>query len=273
MVDFLGLLRTEFRFWRASIPVGALWFGIVACSALIAWPELTDADQWLPPSIATLLVRFPSIVWLLLSGVVAALLGAWWCNLAATSFLLLSRLLLSRAPFQIDPKSWGRPWLHLSGYLIPRSTVQELRNRMLATPDYADLPTKDKSGAFSNILREVAIGFAETTLHDTTPPTAGERIYTDLRLSAGLLLPLPLSLWLLPTIVEIEIVGLSVFLRTAALVAFFILLFECCQRSRRMFRWAIPTLATDERLAQSARGALDSGRSRADRKRAEDRTK
>lgn len=272
MINFLGLLRTEFRFWRASVPVGALWFSIAACSALIAWPELADAERWLPPPVATMLIRFPSIVWLLLSGVVAALLGAWWCNLAATSFLLLSRFFLSRAPFPIDPKSWSRPALHFSGYLMPRSTVQELRNRMLATPDYADLPLKDKSGAFSNILREVAIGFAETTLHDTTPPTAGERIYTDLRLSAGLLIPLPLSLWLLPNIIEIDIAGLSLFLRAAALVVFFILLFECCQRSRRMFRWAIPTLATDERLAQSARGALDSGRSRADRKRAEDRT-
>lgn len=143
---------------------------------------------------------------------------------------------------------------------------------MTAVAEYSDLPEVDQPGAFRGFFREVVVDAAETPTLESGPGSYGVRLYTDLRLSAGLLVPLPILLWIIPNVLIDRTPGLENFLRIVSVVVFLVLLVECSQHCRRILRWGLADLATDERMGRLARAAMDSSRTRRERQRADERT-
>lgn len=147
-------LLTEYRHWRASLPVGAFMLLSGYLLVVDAWPELvTNPDAVFAQAaqpVAWLASR--AAVWLLIVAL-SMMLGAWWGGVCSWVIAVTQRAMLTGLPLQescSEWTSWQRARLPIR---VPE--MQRLQNMMRATPDYADLMEVDQRAAYHGFLCEV----------------------------------------------------------------------------------------------------------------------
>lgn len=267
----LGLLN-YFRYWRSSVPTGFLLALLAVIALLNQWPVLSSPRQWVAPEFWPLASSVSVTAWLVVVLLVSAQLGSWWCGLASGSAVLLGRRSLTLADLSTAPERWGvfqRTWVSL---ILPLSVVRRLRQQMMSVPDYGDLEEPDRPAAYGNFLRD-AVGPHPAARSEQAEGVALLKSWTDLRLSTGLLFPLPLAVWAAPTIViGPDLDGLRGWAMTISVLVFATLLVESVARLRRVFELSISSHLDPATLAGCARGAVGSGRSAKDVASAEQRT-
>jgi hypothetical protein len=252
-------LLTEYRHWRASLPVGA--FMLISGYLLIvdAWPELvTHPDAVFATATKPLAwLASRAAVWLLLVGL-SMMLGAWWGGVCSWLIALAQRAMLRRLPLQESCSQWTR-WQR-ARLPIRVSEMQRLQNMMRATPDYADLLEVDQRASYRGFLREA---LSDPYLSIDEPPNDQAeliRAVTDLRLSAGLLPWLPICLAGLAINVSTPAPnGLVWALWTGTLVVTITLVLGVAYRARSASTLAVRLACAPDRLGFHARQAQGAG--------------
>jgi hypothetical protein len=259
MTDKLMEMVQEFRYWRSSIPTGLLLAFLGALIILTRWPIFAQPQKWIAPAFWPLLSSISIPGWLLLALVLSALLGSWWCGFTSGFAVLWARRVVLWAPLHVNTEDWHlvrRLWTSL---YVPQATVRRLKSEMAEVADYSDLETLDRPAAYKIFIRE-AVGPYPSSYADG--PTDGElvKLWTDLRLSCGLILPLTIAIYAFPAIVEPGISGLDVWATVGSIVAFCVLLVESHIRIRRVIELSITTHLDAASLGLCARAAHGSGR-------------
>lgn len=271
MTDRWISLLAEFRHWRSSIPTGLLLlFGFVS-TLVIKWPALSDPEHWLVTELWPIVSALGQPAWLVLALLVATLIGSWWCGVSAATLIFATRHLVSHAPLDKRPQEWARLTQAVQAIVFPRRAMEVLRNRMAETAEFHDLASPDRRGAYRFFLREAVDPRRSSSLTDEPNPEV-TRTWTDLRLSCGLLLPLPVFLWAFPRAVKIDLEGFEALATGLAALAIVALSAETIVRIRRIVELAVLTQGTPDALARCARAAVDSSRTAAESLAAEERT-
>lgn len=263
-------LLDEFRHWRSSIPTGILLSFLFVSALLLKWPELARPDDWMAAELWPVASALGGVVWSLLALVGATMLGSWWCGMSTATLVFAAREMVADAPLDRRPQEWGGFVRRTQALVFPLRAIETLRSRMGATSEFHDLTQQDRGAAYRLFLRE-AIHPRYSALSEEPNPEV-TRTWTDLRLSAGLLVPFPLALWAFPRIVANAPAGLVTLATCLAVMSASILLIETIARIRRIVELAVITQATPEVLARCSRAAIDSSRTADENQAAEDRT-
>lgn len=252
-------LLSEYRHWRASLPVGA--FMVLSAYLLLVsvWPQVAAHPEQVFAQAAAPVQRLvsPPAVWLILIGI-SMMLGAWWGAVASWAIQHVQFAVARRLPLERSISTWSR-WQRIR-LSVSASEMQNVQNMMRATPDYADLLDTDQRPAFVGFIRESLyspyVGLSESTKADEMV-----RSITDLRLLAGLLPWLPLSLVGLALNVEEPAPrGFVPVLFGAAFVATAALLQSVARQARAASTLAVHQGCTPTRLGVHARNAQGSGK-------------
>lgn len=251
-------LLTEYRHWRASLPVGAFMLSSTYLLIVDFWPQLVSRPGSIfgQAGVSVSRLASPLAVWLMLIGA-ALMLGAWWGEVSSWVIAVVQRLSLNKLPLEASPSSWS--FWQRSRLPIHISEMQNLQNAMRGTPDYADLLQVDERAAYQRFLREV-LSSPYTGIIDAMREDAELiRSITDLRLSAGLLPWLPLSLLALAMNAEAPPKGFVSALWIAAAITIAAVVHGVIRQARATSTLAVRSASTPERLAHHARNAQGAG--------------
>lgn len=260
MSDNLVPLLTEFRYWRASVPVG-LAMGIYAfLASLSRWPELGVHGLVFSEPVNTLASSVGAPVLWVLALVAMLLLGGWWCDFAMLVLAHVQALAARFLPLAGRTSQWS--WWQRRICPVRLSDVAALQASMERVNEYRDLPPTDRQRAYWTCLREV---FTEpqTVLgrSDRTPEIV--RGLTEVRAVVGLLPWLPLALVASAGHVNPPFSSLAWSLQAGAGLAAVLLVFGAWLQARSVSGHLVSALADDAgRLGRHARFAVDSGRNK-----------
>ena len=259
MPDMNLSLLAEYRHWRASLPVGAFMLLSGYLLVVNAWPQLADEPESVFSDAVTRVtwLASPVAVWLVLI-TLSMMLGTWWGELCSWLIAMLQRAALVGVPLQDSCSQWTA-WQR-ARLPIRISEMQHLQNMMRATPDYADLLEDDRRGAYRGFLGEV-LGSPYAVMGDASHGEAElVRSVTDLRLSAGLLLWLPLSFVAVALNVEAPPPhGFVNALWTGALAVIVTLVVSATRQARATSSLAVRMACSPERLGHHSRNAQGGG--------------
>jgi hypothetical protein len=141
--------------------------------------------------------------------------------------------------------------------------MQHLQNKMRATPDYADLLADDQLGAYRGFLGEV-FSAPYAVMGDASNGEAElVRSITDLRLSAGLLPWVPLSLAGVALNIEaLPPLGLATGVWVGSIVSILALGLSVARQARATSSLAVRLACNPDRLGYHARNAQTGGETR-----------
>lgn len=261
-------LLLEFRYWRASAPVGVLIGSAAGLWALVRWPAIADPRQLLSESVLAALGTLNVGVWWIVAFVACLLMGGWWCYVAVRMVTLAQVGILKALPLDKDFRSWGR----LQRWVMPLSPweLERLQRDLRATPEYSDLEGHDRVAAYRGFLKE-ALTVPQSSLGlDANMNAEILRALTDVRLTAGLIPWLPIAVSGLAIHVQMTLPELAVWLNWLAALSAVLVLLTLAAQAKNCGDLVASQAATKERLARHARLAIDSGRKLSDIRSAQD---
>lgn len=258
MTDKLVAALAEFRFWRASVPVGMAILATASLTTLHFIPELAQPAKVFSDSATSFASSLPSLaVWSIVV-VACLLLGGWWCSFAQFFVALIHSFVLRYCSLDEDPRRIS--WMRRRFLPVPQSDLRIVQGEMRKQTEFHDLEEGDHGEAyrsfFSDVIREPesAVDPGVDSSNDAL------RALAEMRLVAGLLIWIP---WLLlaaswhlrPGHQEI-LIGLNV-AAIGFLIALVVATWSLAKRSAGVLS---RLAATPERLGLHARLAVNSGR-------------
>lgn len=268
MGDKLPSLLLEFRYWRASAPVGALIGASASLWALARWPAISDPRSLISAPAFTVFGSLDAEVWWIFALVACLLIGGWWCNVAVRIASFVQTLLLSTLPLEKDYRSCGR----LQQLVLPLSPWElgRLQRNLRATPEYADLDVCDQAGAYRGFLKE-ALTVPQSALGLNADVNAEIlRSLTDMRLTAGLIPWLPVAIAGLSMHVQLALPELATVLNSFAALTGVFLVLTLAAQAKNNADLVASEASNKDRLARHAKLAVGTGRKLSDTRRAQD---
>lgn len=261
-------LLLEFRYWRASAPVGVLIGFAVGLWTLVRWPIVADPRGLLGEPVYAAFSGLTIGVWWVLAFVACLLMGGWWCNVALGIVSRVQLGALAILPLNRDFRSWGR----FHQWMLPISPweLERLQRDLRATPEFSDLESRDRVGAYRGFLKEAltvplsALGLNATTNAEVL------RSLTDLRLTAGIVPWLPIAISGLAMHVKAAVPDLAYWLNSLAVLSAILVMLTLAVQARNCADLVTSGASTTDRLARHSRLAVDSGRRLTDIRSAQD---
>ena len=267
MLDKLLDAFKEYRYWRSSVPVGIVIGGLLLTMILNQWPQLSELETTVSPGFYGGADKVPGELWFVLVLVASTQIGSWWCGLAVSCSVWLSRTAICWLPLSVRPESWSKTQRLLGPLIVPLSTVRLMQSEMSRAEDYLDLEKVDRHFAYRNYVRDsIPLSIDASTESALALPT-----WVDARLSAGLFIPLPLLIWSAKNVVAVQLDGFDFAVILASCVAFVALLTESIVRVRRVADLSLLSNLSQPRLTICARAASGAGRTKVDNEAAENR--
>lgn len=247
-------LLTEYRHWRASLPVGAFMLFTGYLLIVRAWPELVERPESVYAQGVMRLgwLASPTAIWILLTAF-SLMIGTWWGEVCSSIIALLQWGALVKLPLQDSVSGWTAWQRALLPFRI--SEMSHVQDMMRASPDYADLRESDQRKAYVGFLKEVLWNPCLSLGEVATGEAELVRSVTNMRLSAGLLPWLPLSVLGIAANMTTPPDGFGFWLWTGVVALSASLLMSVTRQSRDGSSLAIRMACAPERLAHHARNA------------------